>query len=241
MKPWFTLFCLLCLLFASCEDSKKQSQEKTPVVKEIGEEKAKDSVSKKKESLITDPSYPKITNENVVAFFEVYGKENPETKVRISTTYGDIDIELYKDTPLHRANFIYLIKQNYFKDTFFHRIVPNFIIQGGNSDLVSTPRKRHALGNKYLLPAELENGRKHRRGTVSGSKEYRENPDKQTAPFEFFIFLGPQSSTGHLNGNYTIFGQVTKGMKVVDTIANLPHDEGDWPLQNVYIDVKIIE
>ncbi|MDC8003536.1 peptidylprolyl isomerase [Aureisphaera galaxeae] len=243
MKLWFSLFCILCMLFASCEDNKKQSQEKAPVVKEVKEEKPKDSVpaEKKKESLVTDPSYPKITNENAVEFFTAYGKENPETKVRVSTSYGDIDIELYEDTPLHRANFIYLVKQNYFENTFFHRIVPNFIIQGGNSDLRTTPRKRHILGKDYLLPAELGNGRKHKYGTVSGSKEYRENPDNRTAPYEFFIFLGPQSSTGHLNDKYTIFGRVTSGMKAVETIANLPHDEGDWPLQNVYISVKIIE
>ncbi len=243
MRLWFSLLCISLMFFASCEDSKKQSQEKESPVKEIKEEKPKDSLpeTKEKESLVADPSYPKITNENAVEFFTQYGKENPETKVRITTAHGDIDIELYKDTPLHRANFIYLVKQNYFENTFFHRIVPNFIIQGGNSDLRTTPRKRHKLGKDYLLPAELDNGRKHRRGTISGAKEYRENPDKRTAPYEFFIFLGPQSSTGHLNGNYTIFGQVTKGMDVVDTIANLPSDEGDWPLQNIYISVEILE
>ncbi len=226
----------------SCEDSKKTSQEKVGDSKEVGAE-VKDTVSENKEAASSEKTitYPKITNENVVDFLTEYGKENPETKVRITTTHGEIDIELYKDTPLHRANFIYLVKQKYFDGTFFHRVVPNFIIQAGNSDLVSTPRKRSKLGGKYLLPAELDNGRRHKYGTVSGSKEYRENPDKRTAPFEFFIFLGPQSSTGHLNDNYTIFGKVTKGMEVVETIANLPHDEGDWPLQNVYITVEILE
>ena len=65
--------------------------------------------------------------------------------------------------------------------------------------------------------------------------------EKKSAPFEFFIFLGPQTSTGHLNGSYTIFGKVTKGMDVVEKIANLPSDEGDWPLQNVYITAQILE
>ncbi len=101
--------------------------------------------------------------------------------------------------------------------------------------------KRKKLGFSYLLPAELENGRKHTRGTVSGAKEYRENPDKQTAPYEFFIFLGPDKYTSHLNGNYTIFGRVTQGMDVVDTISKLPRDDGEWPLQNVFIKAEIIE
>ncbi|MBX2828836.1 MAG: peptidylprolyl isomerase [Flavobacteriaceae bacterium] len=243
MRPLFSLLLIPFFLLASCEDNKKPSQEKAATVKEEVVAKPKDSVpvKKKKKSLVTDPSVPKITEDNVVEFLTAYGKENPETKVRITTSHGDIDIELYKDTPLHRANFIYLVKQNYFENTFFHRIVPNFIIQGGNSDLRTTPQKRHKLGKDYLLPAELDNGRKHKYGTVSGSKEYRENPDNRTAPYEFFIFLGPQSSTGHLNGNYTIFGRVTKGMKVVETIANLPHDDGDWPLQNVYIDVEVLQ
>ena len=148
----------------------------------------------------------------------------------IGTLHGDIELTLFEDTPLHRANFIYLVKQKYFDGNFFHRVVPNFIIQAGNSDLRLTPKKRSEIGHDYLIPAELENNRKHTYGTVSGAKEYRENPDKKSAPFEFFIFLGPQSSTGHLNGNYTIFGKVTKGMNVVEKIANLPSDEGDWPL-----------
>ena len=231
---------LLLFLFANCEDTQKTSEDKKEVIKE----QLRDTLLpvKKKEEEVPDlPTYPEITNENVVDFLTQYGKDNPETKVKINTQYGDIRIELYKDTPLHRANFIYLVKQGYFNDTFFHRVVPNFIIQAGNSDRKQTPKKRNKIGARYLLPAELNNGRKHTRGTVSGAKEYRENPDKRTAPFEFFIFLGPDKFTSHLNGNYTIFGRVTQGMEVVDTIANLPRDEGEWPLQNVYITAEIVE
>jgi peptidylprolyl isomerase len=78
-------------------------------------------------------------------------------------------------------------------------------------------------------------------GTLSGAKEYRKNPDKNSAPFEFFIFLGPQTATAHLNGNYTVFGNVSKGMDIVKKIANLPTDEGDWPLENVYIEAKVLD
>jgi peptidylprolyl isomerase len=183
----------------------------------------------------TEDLYPLITNKNVIDFLTEYGASHPETRATITTNHGAITIRLYEDTPLHRANFVYLVKQEYFNGTFFHRIVKNFIIQGGNSDDVSTPRKRNKIGRKYLIPAEIKPSRNHRYGTVSGAKDYRENPDNKSAPFEFFIFLGPQTSTSHLNGNYTVFGEVIKGMNVVEKIANLPAEDDDWPIQNVYI------
>jgi peptidylprolyl isomerase len=229
------------LLFVACEDRKKASEEKVQMVKTTSEDTTVVAENSEEKKQKTENEYPKITNDNAVAFLTEYGAENPETKVAIETKFGTIVIELFEDTPLHRANFIYLVKQHYFDDTFFHRVVSNFIIQGGNSDTRATPKKRAALGGDYLIPAELKNGRKHGYGTVSGAKEYRENPDKKSAPFEFFIFLGPQRSTGHLNGNYTIFGKVIKGMDVVDKIAKEPVDEGDWPLVNVYINAKVIE
>lgn len=182
---------------------------------------------------------PVLTQDNVVALLTEYGQQNPENKVLIKTRFGNIKIELFEETPLHRANFLYLVEQDYFKDTFFHRIVPNFIIQGGNSDLRSTPKKRKSIGPNYLIPAEINPNRIHTYGTISGAKEYRENPDKLSAPYEFFIFCGPDISGRHLNGNYTIFGQVIEGMEVVETIANLPADEGEWPKSNVYIEVSL--
>jgi peptidyl-prolyl cis-trans isomerase A (cyclophilin A) len=182
---------------------------------------------------------PVLTQDNVVALLTEYGQQNPENKVVIKTRFGNIKIELFDETPLHRANFLYLVQQDYFKDTFFHRIVPNFIIQGGNSDLRSTPKKRKSIGPNYLIPAEINPNRIHTYGSISGAKEYRENPDKLSAPYEFFIFCGPDISGRHLNGNYTIFGQVIEGMDVVETIANLPADEGEWPKTNVYIEVSL--
>ena len=246
MKNYWRFYFVFFLLITACEDNKKTAVDKTETTSKKLE--ASDSIPEVEPEIIVrdkdgiaDPSYEKITNENAIEFLTAYGKENPETRVKVTTTHGDIEIELYEDTPLHRANFIYLVKQKYFFGTFFHRVVPNFIIQAGNSDNRATTKKRAQIGKDYLLPAELENGRIHQYGTVSGAKEYRENPDKRTAPFEFFIFLGPKSATGHLNGNYTIFGRVTKGMDVVEKIANMPNDEGDWPLENIYIDAEIID
>lgn len=239
MTHRFFIFLLFISLFCSCED-KKKSVESPP---QIQEEPIKEPISEQSSPVKTESTtiFPLITSKNVVEFLTEYGQNNPETEVKITTQHGSITIELYRDTPLHRANFIYLIKQKYFDGTFFHRIVPNFIIQGGNSDNVSTPKKRNTLGPAYLIPAELNNQRIHTYGTVSGAKEYRENPDKQTAPYEFFIFLGPDKNAAHLNGNYTIFGRVTQGMEVVEKIANLPADEAEWPKQNVYISAEVMD
>lgn len=224
---WLVIF--LVTLFLGCEDTKKTSDQKVkerPLIQ-------KDSSEIQIQS--TEDLYPLITNKNVIDFLTEYGASHPETRATITTNHGAITIRLFEDTPLHRANFVYLVKQEYFNGTFFHRIVKNFIIQGGNSDDVSTPRKRNKIGRKYLIPAEIKPSRNHRYGTVSGAKDYRENPDNKSAPFEFFIFLGPQTSTRHLNGNYTVFGEVIKGMNVVEKIANLPAEDDDWPIQNVYI------
>ena len=240
-RDWlFTIICVGFVCFGSCEDKKKPSEEEIDRTIEAKKDSVEIHADEDSQSIPVTKEFPKITNKNVVEFLTQYGKEHPETKVRITTQFGDIDMRLFEDTPLHRANFIYLIKQDYFENTFFHRAVPNFIIQGGNSDLTSTPQKRTAIGKDYLIPAEIIPGRIHKYGTVSGAKEYRENPDKKSAPFEFFIFLGPISSTAHLNGSYTVFGEVTKGMEVVEKIAELPTDDGEWPLQNIYISAKVM-
>lgn len=230
------LLIIILISILSCEDTKKASIKKETV----SSSSKKTSTKKIEENTIPiKNTYPKITQDNVVSFLTEYEKNNPETKVKIVTRYGNIELTLYKDTPLHRANFIYLVKQGYFNQTFFHRISPNFIIQGGSSDLVSTSKKRAEIGLNYRLPYEKGNGRVHKYGTVSGAKHYRKNPDNMSVPFEFFIFLGPKTSTAHLNGKYTIFGKVTKGMDVVEIISKVATDDGEWPLENIYITTEV--
>ena len=232
------LLCLLIIILISCENTKKKT---IKVVKNSIENKVDTIVKLKKKELKSNKPTIKLTEENAVSFLLAYGKENPENKIRVTTPYGIIDIELYKDTPIHRANIIYLVKQKYFDNTFLHRVVPNFIIQAGSSDLRSTFKKRAAIGNEYRLPYEKGNGRIHSYGTVSGAKEYRKNPDNKTSPFEFFIYLGPRTSNKHLNGNYTIFGKVIDGMDVVKELSELPSDAQDWPLNNIYITAEILK
>jgi len=238
MNKLIYLLVFIFVVLQSCEDNKKASEKKSVPIDVLNKEKIVD----KKTSELIKRTYtlPYITNENVDSLLLDYGSKNRENKVKISTSYGNIELLLYNDTPLHRANFIYLIKNNYFTETFFHRVVPNFIIQAGSSDNISTNKKRAQIG-RYRLESEIIPGRNHIRGTLSGAKHYRKNPDKKSTPFEFFIFLGEPNNAKHLDDNYTIFGKVTKGMEVVDILANLASDEGDWPLENVYITVEIIK
>ena len=159
--------------------------------------------------------------------------------VRIITDYGNIDIKLYENTPYHRANFIYLIKKNYFKDEYFHRVVKDFIIQGGNSDNLKTSQKRRNIG-RYLLPPDTKKGHKHHRGTISMPSSEINNPHKLASPYEFFI-VQKKDGAYHLDGNYTAFGRVVKGMNVVDKISNLKTDKRDWPIDNVRFKTEILK
>ena len=140
---------------------------------------------------------------------------------------------MYKRQPYHRSNFIYLTKKNYFDGTQFYRVVNNFVIQAGNSDNRKISSKRQRIG-KYLLPNDFNKGHTHKRGMVSMPSSSIDNPYKMASPYEFFI-VQKKDGAHHLDGNYTIFGTVINGMEVVDIIANLPTDERDWPLNNVYI------
>jgi cyclophilin family peptidyl-prolyl cis-trans isomerase len=174
-----------------------------------------------------------LTDKNVMHFLLEYGKVNQENTIRLTTDYGTIDILLFENTKFHRANFIMLTKNKYFDNTQFYRVISNFMIQAGNSDDRNTLKKRQAIG-KYLLPNDYDKGYKHHRGMLSMPSKNIENPYKKASPFEFFI-VQQQGGAHHLDGDYTIFGKVINGMDVVDTIADVPTDSSDWPLQNVFI------
>lgn len=228
------LFCL-SVLFFNCED--KQSKQKvTPSTStKIKVKKAKDNVEVEAKidssKLTLEEKYLPLTNDNAMYFFKEYAKENPETKVRIYTEYGNIDIQLYKKTLYHRANFIFLTKNKVFDGTQFHRVVKNFVIQGGNSDNRKVLKKRRTIG-RYLLPPDVRHGYKHKRGIISIPSGEIENAYKLASPFEFFITVSNQF---HLDGKYTAFGKITNGFSVMDKIAAVETDGGDWPKRNVYI------
>ena len=180
-----------------------------------------------------------LNDKNVIPFFFNYEKNNKENLVKILTDYGDIDIKLFNDTPFHRANFIYLTKKKYFDGEFFHRVVKDFIIQGGNSDNRKTSMKRKSIG-RYLLPPDTKKGYKHHRGAISMPSSEIKNPHKLASPYEFFI-VQKEDGAYHLDGNYTVFGKVINGMNVVDIIANLETDNREWPMDNVRFKTIIIK
>ena len=175
----------------------------------------------------------RLSDDNVMEFFLEYDKNHKENKVRIFTDFGEIDILLFENTKFHRSNFIYLTKKNYFENTQFYRVINNFVIQAGNSDNRKISQKRKKIG-RYLLPNDLNKGHTHKRGMVSMPSSLVDNPYKMASPFEFFI-VQKKDGAHHLDGDYTVFGKVTKGMDTVDKIASRPTDNRDWPIDNVYI------
>jgi cyclophilin family peptidyl-prolyl cis-trans isomerase len=216
------------IVFISCNEKKtvQNKQIKPP------EKKVIKSIPKKEEKIFI------LNDKNAIPFFFEYGKNNKENKIRIETKYGNIDIELFNETPYHRANFIYLTKKKYFDGTSFHRVVKDFIIQGGNSDSYEISKRRRNIG-RYLLPPDSNKGYKHHRGILSIPSSDIDNPYKLASPYEFFIV---QSKNGayHLDKNYTPFGKVIRGMDIVDIICNLETDKREWPIENIKIKVSII-
>lgn len=184
-------------------------------------------------------SFIKLNEKNAIPFLYEYSKKNLEDKVKISTEYGDIVILLYKNTNIHRSNFIFLIKKKYFDGTIFHRVVPDFIIQGGNSDDSKILLKRRQIG-RYLLPPDTRKGNKHHRGVISMPSSEIDNPHKLASPFEFFI-VQQNSGAYHLDKDYTAFGRVIKGMDVVDKINNEKTDDRETPHKNIYIKAIVVD
>ncbi len=220
--------CVIFFIAVSCQENSKKNKPKKNIAKTTTQKK---KVVKKEKPLELDEN-------NAIPFFFDYEKKNKENKVRVITRFGNIDIQLFEETPYHRANFIFLTKQNYFEGTIFHRVVKNFVIQGGNSDRHNVIKRRTKIG-RYLLPPDTKKGFKHHRGIVSMPSSDIDNPHKLASPYEFFIV---QQTPGayHLDGNYTAFGKVIKGMDVVDKIANVPTDNTEAPLENVMIQKVVI-
>ena len=219
----------LILIITGCKNLVENTNEKLKIIED-------EDINIKDEKILPEQNIEeefKLTDENVINFLFEYEKNNKENKVRIYTNFGNIDILLFSNTPYHRSNFIYLTKKNYFDGTQFYRVVNNFVIQAGNSDNRKISSKRQRIG-KYLLPNDFNKGHTHKRGMVSMPSSSIDNPYKMASPYEFFI-VQKKDGAHHLDGNYTIFGTVINGMEVVDIIANLPTDERDWPLNNVYI------
>jgi peptidyl-prolyl cis-trans isomerase A (cyclophilin A) len=241
MKSLF-LGLILIMVSLSCKDTpqvQKSTHKKVrDTVKRLtNEQRILEKTYKKQISVYGDTLLAYIPQDSVKVFFTRYAKENLETKVRLLTSYGTIEMELFTETPLYRASFVYLVKNNYFDGTYIYRVVQGFIIQAGNSDETLPSLKRASAGNYKLAPHFLP-GVQHERGSLSSAKRWIDNPQNWHDPFDFFITL---SKSPHLDKEHTIFGKVTKGMEIADQIARLPADESDWPKEDIFIEMEVFE
>ena len=197
--------------------------------KNLNNTKAKKDISKLPDS---------ITSKNAIDFLIAYGEKHKENKVLLKTRLGNIIVKLYDDTPLHRANFIFLTKVGYFNTTCFYRIVPNFIIQGGNSESSKTLRVRNQYQN-YTIPPEFRPHIKHKYGALAAARDWVYNISKKSNPFEFYIVQG-RKGAHHLDGDHTVFGEVISGLDVVDKINKLKAGRDEWPYEDVFIEAEVI-
>ena len=187
----------------------------------------------------------------------VVTKKDRKRDVLLQTNYGDIIVRLSDSTPLHRDNFLKLVKTHYYDSVLFHRVIKNFMIQGGDPD------SKHAkpgepLGNggpNYTIPAEFRTTLFHKKGVIAAARD--NNPEKASSGSQFYIVQGKIftdagldsvetfrlngrkipaeqrevyktiGGTPHLDQNYTVFGEIVKGFDVVDKIASVATSKGE--------------
>lgn len=165
-------------------------------------------------------------------------------EVTLKTTVGDIRIALYDETPLHRDNFLKLAQEHVFDSLLFHRVIRNFMIQSG--DLHSKhaqPGQRLGTGSfDYTIEPEFRTPDiYHRYGSVAMAREGdKKNPEMRSSATQFYI-VTRQNGTPHLDGKYTVFGEVKEGMDVVSRIQEAATDDFDRPLEDIRILEVIVE
>ena len=190
-------------------------------------------------------------------FLGMAAQAQNETKVLIKTTMGDITVMLYDDTPLHRDNFVKLVNEGWFTGSPFHRVIKNFMIQGGqNADGSQDPG--------YRIPAEIKSNHFHKKGALAAARQADQvNPQKMSSGSQFYIVQGQVwnetqlnmfesrygkvfnakqrqtyqtiGGTPHLDGDYTVFGEVLEGLDIVDKIAAVKTGYMDVPVEPVTI------
>lgn len=151
--------------------------------------------------------------------------ENAQEQAVLETNLGKIVVSFFPDkAPKHVAAFKKLIQSGFYEGTKFHRVIPGFMIQGGDPNTKAGDRSRYGTGGPgYNLPAEF-NDVKHKRGVLSAAR----SSDPNSAGSQFFLMV---ADAPHLDGQYSAFGQVVEGLDIADAIVKLPRDGRDCPLQ----------
>lgn len=203
----------------------------------------------------------------VLTVFAACGNNGAGTTLEIKTSKGDITVLLFDETSKHKENFIKLANENYYAGTLFHRIISDFMIQGGdpNSKDAGPNAALGGGGPGYLIDAEI--GQPHLRGALAAART--NNPQKASSGSQFYIVTGVPQSEATLNQyesmkgikyneaqrqaymdqggrpdldmEYTVFGQVLTGMDVVDAIATAPKGRGDRPVEDIVIESVTVQ
>lgn len=194
----------------------------------------------------------------------------PKNKyVRIATVYGVCIVKLYNQTPLHRDNFVKLTKAKFYDGLLFHRVIKNFMIQGGDPD--SRNAKPDSLLGEgdvgYKIKAEFNDSLFHKKGVIAAARD--DNPEKASSGCQFYLVQGkvftdeqldkletgrlgfkiPEwqravyktiGGTPHLDRNYTVFGEIVSGLNMVDSIANVPTDKNNRPKTDVEMKITLL-
>lgn len=158
--------------------------------------------------------------------------------VELSTDFGNFYIWLYDETPLHKANFLKLAKEGFYDGTTFHRLVTQFVMQGGDPNSKDTDPKNDGFGGPgYTIPAEITPNLKHDAGMIGAARD--NNPEKKSNGSQFYICLSRDKTAG-LDGNYTVFGKVIKGMDNAPKIMSRPFDQNGRPLTDIKMNMKVL-
>ncbi len=190
------------------------------------------------------------------------------TRVKISTNAGEMVIRLYNKTPQHRDNFIKLVKEHFYDSLLFHRVISQFMIQGGDpKSKASTAGEMLGMGDVgYTIPAEFDSALYNKRGALCAART--DNPEKASSGCQFYIVQGRKISEGELNNleqqsgkkyspakrmtykmnggtpfldmNYTVFGEVESGIEVVDAIAAAPVDNFKRPVNDIRMRMEML-
>jgi peptidyl-prolyl cis-trans isomerase B (cyclophilin B) len=161
------------------------------------------------------------------------GRNDPTYPVgRIRTDMGEILFYLYPQTPNHEASFIKLAGQHYWDSLTFNRVIKNFVAQGGCPD---TPEG--FKGSPYNLSPEFNDSLRHVYGAVGAGRD--DNPEKLSAGCQFYI-VANKDGLKRLDGNYTVYGQVIRGMDVVEAIVSVPTDSTDQPLKPIGLRIDVL-
>ncbi|MEE4196459.1 MAG: peptidylprolyl isomerase [Bacteroidales bacterium] len=165
--------------------------------------------------------------------------DNTDYLVTIHTDLGNIKILLYEDTPIHKENFIRLAKSGVYNHILFHRVINHFMIQTGDYTTRNQPIDYNPSIIQGTIPAEIKPHHKHVRGAV-GAARYggEQNPEKRSSGTQFYIVQNCNGAP-HLDGEYTVFGQVMSGFDVIDRIAAEPVNERNRPVDEIRITVNV--